>query len=130
MQFIIISPETGKKFSIYSKQDISILKKYLSNLKTGGGKCSICGSNKTTKSSCPLNPKAKKPNPKKHPKALGVVKKSRPARPARPGPDPAKRLKCKGLKKTKNPKCENQRNCKWVKKIYEKVLKRVIALKI
>ena len=79
MNKIIINPKTGKKFSIYSKQGISILKKYLSNLKTGGGKCSICGSNKTTKSSCPLNPKAKRPNPKKHPNATrGIVSPVKP----------------------------------------------------
>ena len=32
----------------------------------GGGKCSICGSENTTKATCPLNPNAKNPNPKKH----------------------------------------------------------------
>ena len=32
----------------------------------GGGKCSICKSNGVSVSTCPLNPKAKKPNIKGH----------------------------------------------------------------
>ena len=46
----------------------------------GSGKCSICGSPGTTKSSCPLNPNAKNPKPEKHPLALKLSKqkKSRP----------------------------------------------------
>ena len=32
----------------------------------GCGKCSLCGSLGTSKTTCPLNPKAKNPNPKKH----------------------------------------------------------------
>ena len=35
----------------------------------GAGKCSLCGSPGTSKATCPLNPKAKNPNPKKHPLA-------------------------------------------------------------
>jgi NAD-dependent DNA ligase len=35
----------------------------------GGGQCSLCGSEGTTKASCPLNPDAKKPNFEKHPNA-------------------------------------------------------------
>ena len=35
----------------------------------GGGKCKLCGSQGTLSSTCPLNPKAKKPNPNKHPNA-------------------------------------------------------------
>ena len=35
----------------------------------GGGKCSICGSIGVTKSSCPLNPSSKNPQPDKHPLA-------------------------------------------------------------
>ena len=35
----------------------------------GAGKCSLCGSLGTTKATCPLNPKAKNPDPKKHPLA-------------------------------------------------------------
>lgn len=38
----------------------------------GGGKCSHCGSEGTNKSTCPLNPKAVKPNPQKHPLAVGA----------------------------------------------------------
>ena len=34
---------------------------------SGSGKCSICGSPGTSKSTCPLNPNAKNPNPSKHP---------------------------------------------------------------
>ena len=37
---------------------------------SGGGKCSLCGSPGTTKTTCPLNPDATNPNPKKHPLAL------------------------------------------------------------
>ena len=35
----------------------------------GGGKCKLCGSTNANSSTCPLNTKAKKPNPKKHPNA-------------------------------------------------------------
>ena len=35
----------------------------------GSGKCSLCNSSGVTKATCPLNPKAKNPNPKKHPLA-------------------------------------------------------------
>jgi len=35
----------------------------------GAGKCSLCGSKGTSKTTCPLNPKAKKPNSSKHPNA-------------------------------------------------------------
>ena len=35
----------------------------------GAGKCSLCGSPGVSKSTCPLNPKAKNPDPKKHPLA-------------------------------------------------------------
>jgi len=35
----------------------------------GGGKCKLCGSQGTLSTTCPLNPKAKKPNPNKHPNA-------------------------------------------------------------
>jgi hypothetical protein len=31
----------------------------------GGGKCRLCGSDKTNITTCPLNPDAKKPNPDK-----------------------------------------------------------------
>lgn len=48
----------------------------------GGGKCSLCGSEGTNKSTCPLNPIAvseKRVNPEKHPKAIpkGFVGKRR-----------------------------------------------------
>ena len=39
---------------------------------SGSGKCSICGSPGTSKSTCPLNPDAKNPNPSKHPLAKKV----------------------------------------------------------
>lgn len=39
---------------------------------SGSGKCSICGSPRTSKSTCPLNPNAKNPNPSKHPLAKKV----------------------------------------------------------
>lgn len=39
----------------------------------GGGTCTLCGSPGTNKSTCPLNPDAKKPNPSKHPMAGAVV---------------------------------------------------------
>ena len=32
----------------------------------GGGKCKLCGSDNANAATCPLNPKAKNPNPKKH----------------------------------------------------------------
>ena len=35
----------------------------------GAGKCSLCGSSGTSKATCPLNSKAKNPDPKKHPLA-------------------------------------------------------------
>lgn len=38
---------------------------------TGGGACSLCRSPGTTKITCPWNPKAKNPNPAKHPLAKG-----------------------------------------------------------
>ena len=41
----------------------------------GGGQCSLCGSDGTTKASCPLNPDAKKPNSEKHPNAAERVEK-------------------------------------------------------
>ena len=31
----------------------------------GGGKCKLCGSDNANAATCPLNPKAKNPNPKK-----------------------------------------------------------------
>ena len=40
----------------------------------GGGNCTLCRSPGTNKSTCPLNPKAKRPNPAKHPLAQRVVK--------------------------------------------------------
>jgi serine/threonine protein kinase len=43
----------------------------------GGGNCSLCHSPNTLKSTCPLNPKATKPNPTKHPKA--TIKAKMPA---------------------------------------------------
>lgn len=42
----------------------------------GGGKCSICGSIGVTKSSCPLNPSSKNPQPDKHPLAKSPAQKS------------------------------------------------------
>lgn len=39
---------------------------------SGGGKCSLCGSEGTNKSSCPLNPDAK-PNFNKHPNAVSMM---------------------------------------------------------
>jgi predicted DNA-binding WGR domain protein len=44
----------------------------------GAGKCSICGSSGTSKATCPLNPKAKNPDPKKHPLANKSKSKSTP----------------------------------------------------
>lgn len=41
----------------------------LKNYQIGGGKCSLCGSFGTSIASCPLNPNALSPNPKKHLKA-------------------------------------------------------------
>jgi len=38
----------------------------------GGGNCSLCGSPGTNKTTCPLNPSAANPNPKKHPLAVGA----------------------------------------------------------
>jgi len=37
----------------------------------GGGKCSLCGSPGTNRTSCPWNPKAKNKNAVKHPRAKG-----------------------------------------------------------
>ena len=44
----------------------------------GCGKCSLCGSLGTSKTTCPLNPKAKNPNPKKHQLAKKSYKKVKP----------------------------------------------------
>ena len=44
----------------------------------GCGKCSLCGSLGTSKITCPLNPKAKNPNPKKHQLAKKSYKKVKP----------------------------------------------------
>lgn len=41
----------------------------------GGGQCSLCGSEGTTKASCPLNPDAKNPNSKKHPNVAERIEK-------------------------------------------------------
>ena len=41
----------------------------------GGGQCSLCGSEGTTKASCPLNPDAKKPNSEKHPNVAQRIEK-------------------------------------------------------
>ncbi len=41
----------------------------------GGGQCSLCGSEGTTKASCPLNLDAKKPNPLKHPNVAQRIEK-------------------------------------------------------
>ena len=38
-------------------------------IQRGGVKCSLCGSEGTNKSSCPLNPQVSNPNPLKHPLA-------------------------------------------------------------
>jgi hypothetical protein len=40
----------------------------------GGAKCSLCGSEGTNKSTCPLNPEAEKPNHNKHPNAVAMIK--------------------------------------------------------
>ena len=40
----------------------------------GGAKCSLCGSDGTNKSTCPLNPEAVHPNHKKHPNAAAMIK--------------------------------------------------------
>lgn len=39
----------------------------------GGGKCSMCGSPGTNKSTCPMNPNASNPNRDTHPLAATVV---------------------------------------------------------
>lgn len=39
----------------------------------GGGVCSLCGSPGTNKTTCPLNPAAKNPNPAKHPRAAALT---------------------------------------------------------
>ena len=45
---------------------------YLNFSQRGGGTCSLCGSPGTTKTTCPCNPEAKNPNPKKHPNWVNV----------------------------------------------------------
>lgn len=47
----------------------------------GGGNCTLCGSPGTNKTTCPLNSRAKRPNPKKHPLA-----KAKPSPRAAPAP--------------------------------------------
>ena len=42
---------------------------------SGGGSCSLCGSPGVTKATCPCNPKAKNPNPAKHPLAKKICPK-------------------------------------------------------
>lgn len=48
----------------------------------GGGNCKLCGAKNTNKTTCPDNPKAKRPNWKKHPlakrRAAGVAPISKP----------------------------------------------------
>jgi serine/threonine protein kinase len=46
-----------------------MVKQAKSSLQLGGGKCSLCGSEGTLKTTCPLNPKSTKPSITKHPKA-------------------------------------------------------------
>jgi hypothetical protein len=65
---IIVNPKTGRKVDINGRIGQRVFKKYLKQM--GGGKCGICKSPGVTKSTCPLNPKAKNPNPKRHPMAV------------------------------------------------------------
>ena len=48
------------------------------NKQKGSGKCSLCGSLGTSKTTCPLNPLAKNPDPKKHQLAKKSYKKVKP----------------------------------------------------
>lgn len=57
------------------------------NNQIGGGNCSLCGSPGTNRSTCPLNPLAKNPNPTKHPRAMTIMKDS-PEAPEAPYIDP------------------------------------------
>ena len=54
----------------------------------GGGKCGLCKSPGTTKASCPLNPKAKHPNPARHPLASKLDEGVAPIAPATSAPAP------------------------------------------
>ena len=60
----------------------------------GGVKCSLCGSDGTNKSTCPLNKDATAPNPSKHPNAVKMIsttiKTSAPATKVSPTPVKAK----------------------------------------
>ena len=61
---------------------------YLSHKKPyeqhGGGNCSLCGSPGTTKTTCPLNPDAKNPNPAKHSNATKSNKSAKETAPTAP----------------------------------------------
>jgi len=69
----IVNPLTGKKCSIHSKTGGYVINKYVSQ---EGGACSICGAEGVTKATCPKNPSAKNPNPKKHRVSVKILDKN------------------------------------------------------
>ncbi len=92
----------------------------------GSGKCSLCGSPGVTKATCPLNPKAKNPNPKKHPlakksKSKVLPKDSKLLQLKGPGKDVAKptikpALNTMKIKKKTMKKSSNNFDNEWAKK--------------
>jgi predicted DNA-binding WGR domain protein len=83
----------------------------------GAGKCTLCGSSGTSKTTCPLNPDSKNPNPQKHPlanksKSKVLPKDSKllqlkgPGSMAQPSMKPSMltmKIKKKTMKKSKSP---------------------------
>ncbi len=82
----------------------------------GGGNCSLCGSPGTTKSTCPLNPDAKNPNPDKHPNAseaapAPLVRASSVKAPNVPSLVRANSVKPLAAKKGKTAPVDDDRGC-------------------
>ena len=70
---IIINKYTEETFKIIRSEGDSCYAIPVIKSQTGGGKCKMCGSEGTTKGSCPLNKNAKKINYKKHPLAVQIL---------------------------------------------------------
>lgn len=76
----------------------------------GGGKCSLCGSPGASKTTCPLNPKAKHPDPKKH----YLAKKQKSTKQV-VKPSQSKLLQLKGPGSMPAPKIKPSMNTKQIK---------------
>jgi predicted DNA-binding WGR domain protein len=88
----------------------------------GAGKCSLCGSSGTSKTSCPLNTKAKNPDPTKHPLAekpttLSLLSnKSKSKSKSKVKPEKSKLLQLKGPGNVAKPSIKPPLNTMKIKK--------------